>query len=315
MKPKSCICNLNLSNVMPTKKMKKQPFIIYHLSFITCLLLGCKDRHRNTESDNFAAAPTAARVTPENELDELSGLADSQKQPGLLWTHGDANSPNLLYLLNRQGQLTGRVNMPVSNFDWEDIAIGPGPTKDETYLYVADIGDNGSSRDVKVIYRLPEPRTPNESVQNVESIRFQYPDGRFDAETVLLDPLTRDIFVVTKRLDKANVYRLAYPQNTKDIVTAELATTLTIGGDLTGGSISTSGTEIIVRGYTTINYWKRKPEETVAEVLKRAPTKALPYLFEPQGEAVCFDKDGKGYFTVSERRNVPFVNLYFYERQ
>ncbi|TAG75553.1 MAG: PE-PGRS family protein, partial [Runella slithyformis] len=173
----------------------------------------------------------------------------------------------------------------------------------------------GSSRDVKVIYRLPEPRTPNESVQNVESIRFQYPDGRFDAETVLLDPLTRDIFVVTKRLDKANVYRLAYPQNTKDIVTAELATTLTIGGDLTGGSISTSGTEIIVRGYTTINYWKRKPEETVAEVLKRAPTKALPYLFEPQGEAVCFDKDGKGYFTVSERRNVPFVNLYFYERQ
>ena len=90
---------------------------------------------------------------------------------------------------------------------------------------------------------------------------------------------------------------------------------MTIGGDLTGGAMSVSGREIIVRGYVAISYWQRAANETVGEVLQRAPTKSLPYLFEPQGEAVCFEKSSKGYFTVSERRNVPFVNLYFYERK
>jgi len=268
-----------------------------------------------TRSDVFSDAPTANRVQPENELDELSGLADSQTQPGLLWSHGDAASPDVLYLLDRQGQVKGRVKMPVYNYDWEDIAVGPGPKQGESYLYVADIGDNGNDRDLKIIYRLPEPRTPNETAQAVEAIRFRFPDGHFDAETVLLDPLTRDIFVVTKWLNKANLYRLAYPQSTTEVSNAELVGAMTIGVDLTGGSISADGLEIIVRGYTAIYYWKRQPQEAVGEVLKRAPKKALPYIFEPQGEAVCFDKDGKGYFTLSERRNLPFVNLYFYERK
>ena len=286
-------------------------------AFLLFFVGSCKRDEPNdgTRSDVFADAPTANRVQPENELDELSGLADSQKQPGLLWSHGDAGSPDVLYLLDRQGQLKGRVKMPVYNYDWEDIAIGPGPKEGENYLYVADIGDNGNDRDLKIIYRLPEPRTPNETAQAIEAIRFRFPNGRFDAETMLLDPLTRDIFVVTKWLNKANLYRLAYPQSTTETRNAELVGTMTIGADLTGGSISTDGLEIIVRGYTAIHYWKRKPEETVGEILKRAPTKGLPYLFEPQGEAICFDKDNKGYFTVSERRNVPFVNLYFYERK
>ena len=266
-------------------------------------------------TDTFSETPTAGRVQPEDELNELSGLADSQRQPGLLWSHGDAGSPDILYLLDRKGQLAGRVKVPFYNYDWEDIAIGPGPKTDEIYLYVADIGDNGNSRDVKNIYRLPEPGTANEFVQNVETIKFRFPDGTFDAETVLLDPLTRDIFVVTKWLAKAKIYRLAYPQNTKDISTAELVGNMTIGGDLTGGAMSVSGREIIVRGYVAISYWQRAANETVGEVLQRAPTKSLPYLFEPQGEAVCFEKSSKGYFTVSERRNVPFVNLYFYERK
>ena len=266
-------------------------------------------------TDVFSETPTAARVQPEDELYELSGLADSQRQPGLLWSHGDAGSPDILYLLDRKGQLAGRVKVPFYNYDWEDIAIGGGPVADEVYLYVADIGDNANNRDVKNIYRLPEPRSTNEFVQTFETIKFRFPDGTFDAETVLLDPLTRDIFVITKWLAKAKIYRLAYPQNTKDISTAELIGSMTIGGDLTGGAMSANGREIIVRGYVAISYWKRAANESVGDVLKRAPTKSLPYLFEPQGEAVCFDKDNKGYFTVSERRNVPFVNLYFYERK
>jgi hypothetical protein len=62
-----------------------------------------------------------------------------------------------------------------------------------------------------------------------------------------------------------------------------------------------------------IYYWKRGPEQTVAQALSQAPAK-LPYIIEPQGEAVCWHPEGKGYYTLSEEfRDVP-AHLYFYPR-
>ncbi|WP_428665317.1 PE-PGRS family protein [Runella sp.] len=278
---------------------------------------GCK--HEETpvdpESDNFSETPTSHVVQPADDLNEASGLADSFKQPGLLWSHEDAASPDEIFLLNRDGTIVGKMKTPFPNYDWEDIAIGPGPQANETYLYLADIGDNAINLDIKRIYRFPEPAGLTSPITNYDRIQFRYPDGSYDAETVLLDPLTRDLFIVSKWESKAHLYRLAYPQSTTEVITAEKLGEMTIGSDLTGGSISTTGKEIIVRGYTGIHYWKRATTEKVGDVLLRAPAKSLPYIFEPQGEAVCFDKDGKGYFTLSERRNVPSVNLYFYARK
>ncbi|MCA0233781.1 MAG: PE-PGRS family protein [Bacteroidetes bacterium] len=266
-------------------------------------------------SENFSGTPTAHAVSPADELDEASGLADSKKQAGFLWTHEDAGSPDRIYLLDRQGKIVANYTTPFINYDWEDMAVGPGPDVNESYIYLADIGDNSNVRDIKQIYRFPEPSTLTSKITNFDWIRFRFPDGAYDSETLLLDPLTKDIYVVTKWLTNARVYRLAYPQSTTEVITAEKVGEMTVGVDLTGGAISTIGTEVIVRGYTTIYYWKRKATETVGEVLLRAPTKSLPYIFEPQGEAVCFDLNNKGYFTLSERRNVPSVNLYFYARK
>lgn len=297
---------------------------VKNFSFLVCtcaLLVTCCEKPTPTPdpitelSSVFSDTPTASPVSPSDILAEASGLADSQKQPGLLWTHGDAASPDELYLLNRQGVLAGTVKTPFYNYDWEDVAVGPGPTVNESYVYIADIGDNTNNREIKNVYRFVEPNTTSGSVGAYDRIQFRYPDGTFDAETLLLDPLTKDLYIVTKWLPQATVYRLPYPQSTSAVMTAEKVATMTVGNDLTGGSISTIGTEIIVRGYTTIYYWQRKTTESIAEVLKREPTKKLPYIFEPQGEAVCFDKDNKGYFTLSERRNVSSVNLYFYARK
>lgn len=277
----------------------------------------CKPADPDELSDEFGA-PTANQVQPNDILLECSGIADSQKQPGILWAHDDWGSPNdNLYLLNRQGRILGFIRMPFSSYDWEDMAVGPGPQPNESYVYLAGIGDNGNVEDVKNIYRIIEPASLNDKVTAFEQIRFRYPDGSFDAETMLLDPLTRDIFIITKWLPKARVYRLAYPQNTDPnvVTTAEKVGEMTVGGDLTGGAVSVTGREIIVRGYTAIYYWKRSPEQSIGQVILQNPVKTLPYTPEPQGEAVCFDREGKGYFTLSERRNAPFVNLYFYPRK
>lgn len=48
---------------------------------------------------------------------------------------------------------------------------------------------------------------------------------------------------------------------------------MAVGSDLTA-ELSMTHTEIIVRGYSAIYYWKRKPEETVGEVCQ-SPTKSL----------------------------------------
>ena len=297
--------------------MKKFIFLVFICPF---LLTCCQEptpapTPTDELSDIFSETPTANPITPADELSEASGLVDSQKQPGFLWSHEDAGSPDEIYLLNRQGKVVGKMRTPFYNNDWEDLAIGPGPQTSETYLYIGDVGDNSSSQDIKRIYRFPEPASLSSTITAFDRIQFRYPDEAADAETILLDPLTRDLYIVTKWLPKARLYRLAYPQSTTEVITAQKVGEMTVGGDLTGGSISMIGTEVIVRGYSAIYYWKRKPEENVGEVLLKAPIKTLPYQFEPQGEAVCFDKDNKGYFTVSERNIAPSINLYFYSRK
>ena len=62
--------------------------------------------------------------------------------------------------------LTGRFEMEgVEMFDFEDIALGPGPEGPDgpDYIYVGDIGNNwdghcrGINADDYVVYRIPEP--------------------------------------------------------------------------------------------------------------------------------------------------------------
>jgi hypothetical protein len=289
---------------------------LLHFSVFLFALSACQDPAPSGGlSMNFSTTPTANRIQPDNLLLEASGLVHSVKQAGFLWTHEDAASPADLFLITDKGQIAGKYRLNVPNYDWEDLAIGPGPVANETYLYLADIGANDNARVERVIYRLPEPASLQAPVPATDAIKFKLPDGGFDAETILLDPLTKDIYIVTKFLANARLYRLAYPQATDKVTTAEKMGEMTIGNDLTGGATSTDGKELIVRGYTAIYYWQRRDGETFAQTLLRKFDKSLPYVFEPQGEAVCFEKTGKGYFTLSEVGKVSSVNLYYYERK
>jgi hypothetical protein len=213
----------------------------------------------------------------------------------------------------------------IQNRDWEDIAIGPGPEEGQQYLYIGDIGDNRAQHDLKYVYRVPEPhvtadQTPREvSLSDIETITFRYPDGERDAETLLLDPTTKDLYVISKRETKVRVYRASYPQSTTAPMTLEHVVTLalnerdTMSAWLTGGDISPSGQEILLKSYIGVYYWSRAPGQPVHDALRAAPT-LLPYIPEPQGEAVCWKADGGGYYTVSEERDAIPAHLYFYPR-
>jgi len=257
--------------------------------------------------------PQRVAVEP-GQIDEASGIADSQTMDGYLWVEEDSGNPSQLNLLSHAGKLIGRVPVPgVMNRDWEDMAIGPGPQSGVSYLYIADIGDNAGSNTESYIYRLAEPTSLTTMVSSVDRIAFRYADGPHDAETLLLDPLTRDLWIVTKAADKARLYQLAYPQTTASVSTATFRGEVPLGL-VTSGTISPDGTNIVLKTYVGISYWRRSTKEGLDAVLTTQQPRSLPYLIEPQGEATGFDKAGNGFFTLSERGNAASVTLNYYKR-
>ena len=46
-------------------------------------------------------------------------------------------------------------------------------------------------------------------VEEAEEFRLSYPDGPHDAEALLVDPVTGDLFIVTKEKQRARVYTVA----------------------------------------------------------------------------------------------------------
>ncbi len=93
-----------------------------------------------------------------SEIDEASGLAASRQTPGVLWTHNDSGDKARLFAIDEQGELLMTCTLAgVTARDWEDIAIGRGAIEGESYLYIADIGDNSSKHDACYLYRFKEP--------------------------------------------------------------------------------------------------------------------------------------------------------------
>lgn len=252
-------------------------------------------------------------------IKEASGIAASRASAGVLWVHNDAGDKNRIFAMNEKGVNLGDFYLENCEArDCEDIAAGPGPVNGKSYIYVGDIGDNKAKHKIKYVYRfiepvlLPDDSMKNHFVPNVDILRFRYPDGNRDAEALMVDPLTNDFYVISKRDLNVKVYKARYPQPLDSVSTLLCIDTLNISM-VVAADISPSGLEIIMKNYHEIYYWKRAPGESVKKALSRTPKK-LPYIKEPQGEAVAWDGNGDGYFTVSEEDGVVPCHLYFYPR-
>ncbi len=93
-----------------------------------------------------------------SSVTESSGIAASRKNANVLWTHNDSGNAAQVFPMTAAGTNLGTYTISgASNTDWEDIAIGPGPTAGAEYLYVGDIGDNNGVRSNVSVYRVPEP--------------------------------------------------------------------------------------------------------------------------------------------------------------
>ena len=260
-------------------------------------------------------------------IDEASGIASSKKNNNVFWTHNDSGDENRIFALNQLGEHLGIYYLDNCDArDWEDIAIGPGPEIDEFYIYVGEIGDNNSQYDTKYIYRFIEPevyenQSPvTEIIYNIDTIEFQYEDGSRDAETIMIDPITKDIIIISKREESIHAYQLPYPQNLVGIQSADLIKIIdfypeetTDSQRIVAGDISSDGSEILIKSYIDILHFPRYNNETISNALDNTMT-LVEYIIEPQGEAVGWHPDGFGYYTISEESNNIPSHLYFYPR-
>ena len=281
---------------------------LYFLTILNATILvftgsSCSKSTDNSAKPVFDSIPQKQLLNA--PLHEISGIAAS-KFPGSFWGIEDSGNPPQIHLISDQGILVKSVYVKGSvNRDWEALAIS------DNEIYIAETGDNALQFNEYAIYKFPEPSQTTDTVFNFEKIRFVYPDGPHDCEAMFVDA-QRNIYLLTKNSNPSKVYKISYPYQ-QGLNTAVNAGVMKIGG-LVAADISPTQDEVLVKTYTTLYYLKKSPGESLEDLLKKEPVK-LPYVLEPQGEAVGFSNGNTGFYTVSEKEFLNQVNIYFYKRK
>lgn len=241
-------------------------------------------------------------------LNEVSGIA--MAVGGNAWyMHNDSGDTSRFFIINKDGSLRATCYFKGNVHDCEDLAA------DRDYVYIGDIGDNPGIRPSITIYRCRAPKANARGSINVSSkaCKLRYPDGPRDAETMMIDPKEKLLYIVSKREDSVSIYTLPLRALEKDSAVMEKRCRILLPGFrqskwIVGGDISSDGSKILLKSYRNVFYWKRAAGEPAWQAMRRRPS-ILPYKVEPQGEAICFDAAGKGYYTVSEGF---FPEIYYY---
>ncbi len=266
---------------------------------------------KSSALDTLFASSIAIKEISNPKLEEISGMAFGKLNPGLIYVHTDSGGESALYILDSLGNELGKITLlGVKNRDWEDMAVGPG-ADGQSYIYVGEFGDNLAQHAEIAVFRVPEPKVilPDMEI-SPEKITLIYPGGARDAETLLVDPNTADLFILSKRDSLNTVYRLEADDFGSGTATLEELGNLPFTSS-TGGDISQDGSQILIKNYFAVYHWERKSGESIPEALQRSPVK-LPYVPEPQGEAIGFQPDGEAYYTISEKRFNIIPVLYRY---
>lgn len=266
---------------------------------------------------NFDSGREVGTVEHAN-LSEISGIAASRQNDNVLWAHNDKGDGPQVWALNTQGVHLGTYWLSgADNVDWEDMAVGPGPVNGLDYLYTGDIGDNYAERFYITIYRVAEPVVDSNqspvyrTLTGVDSIVLQYPDWPHDSEAMMLDPLTKDIYVLSKQNDSFGLYRAPYPQSTTSTTTMEYKGLFWWYNDVSAADVSPNGDMIIIRNDNGNGSVYLRPSYTnLWDAFAGAPC-SVPIQWELNGEAVAFDSNGCGYYTCSEGQ---FAPLHYYAR-
>lgn len=270
------------------------------------------------QSARAAFPPSAEGLTYEGAvsvaaLPELSGLALSHRRPGLLWALNDSGNAATLIALDPARKKRGEVQVEgVINHDWEDLASFE--LDGQSYLLIADTGDNFALRSEVSLILIPEPEPDADRVTPQRQIRFRYEDGARDCEAMAVDVPGRRVLLADKGSLPAGLYELpleearvarriaAFP----DLVPVPPPRVQTLGGSRawgvpTGMDLSPDGRRLAVLTYQSVSLFERHAGQAWSQALTHSVLRQLtPRL--PLFESLVLTADGRGALIATEGR-------------
>lgn len=245
---------------------------------------------------------TVADTLKPTRLVELSGLAATANGYWTVNDSTDVDNRARVFLLDKTSCKVAKEVRYSGNgpYDPEDLAVG----KDGT-VWVADIGDNEKKRPSIGLWKIP----PNSTTATL--FRLRYPQGKFNAEALLLDANDQPI-IVTKDAT-SSLFTLKEPlvaNSTQGVLLQKVGEfkpqrTGTESGlgplktQVTGGANSPDRKKVVLRTYSDAYEWD-VPDGDVVKAITTGKPRITPLPNEPWGEAITFSPDGATFLTVSE---------------
>ena len=230
-------------------------------------------------------------------ITESSGLVLSNRHSDLAYTVNDSgNAPVVFAIRVSTGKVVGTTKVTGGTLlDTEALSIDSEGT-----LWIADTGDNNSTRNDAALYAWPEPGEGDHSVK-ARRYPVAYVDGPQDVETLLINPKTNKKFLVSKGLSGGEVYPL--PQGLK----TDAANKLTpIGAEvpllLTDGAFTPDGRYAVLRSYVGIH---------VVDVRTWHQVRTEPLPYQKQGETLAMESAGDSFLIGSEGAGPTLLRLGF----
>ncbi len=225
-----------------------------YLALLASLLsfLACKSSDDTPTPSTYPVAEQLATLTRlDKDVNETSGLVmigDS------LFTHNDSNGEARLYRISLSNNEIYENYLPTgaANRDWEDLS------RDDTYLYIGDFGNNFGNRHDLTIYRIPiiqiqqgiptSPAAEAITFNYKDQIRFDYidEDHNFDCEAFVAFGDNFYLFTKNKVDDKTNLYIV--PKTLGDHESSKVKSFDT-KGRITSAAVNAAGTVLCLLGY------------------------------------------------------------------
>lgn len=266
----------------------------------------------------YGLPETVAALVAE-DLAEVSGMVASARNAGVLWLHNDSGSDATLFAVSTTGAALGSLSLPgVAAEDFEDLAAAPCPDLVSACLYVCDCGDNELSRASLVVYAVLEPEVgvdrplpEGSAAQQTWRFDLALPEGPANIEAFVVLPDASAMVFFEKQRSEARVLRLPAPWRLGESNALELAGLITSPGeDIEGGGVITdadlhpSGERLLLRTYVGVFEARLSPGTPDGPSVDSVDAADFLELFrptdEPQGEAIAYDEQGTGIWTISE---------------
>jgi len=258
-------------------------------------------------------------------LDELSGLAASRRNPGVYWAINDSGNQSRLFAIDRTGRHVASHVVPVRNRDWEDISVFED--NGDSWLLIADTGDNLRRRSYSILYIFKEPdiQMAGKPLPLHRKIVFAYDGGPENVESVSVSVSDRAIYFLGKGSGSAGLYTLPLDvAPDAGLVTASKVASLDslpwgegaswweqafasrVLMAATSMDISADERLAIIGNYRYVYLFRRDPDQNWAQALTAKPQIITSHRLA-QSESVAFSVAGDTVLVGSEGRHAPIL--------